>query len=197
MSLRRLLFLLPVLIFVGVGIGLAVGLTRDPSTLPSALIDHPVPTFELPPIAGRAGPGFSSADLEGGVSLVNVFASWCVPCRVEHPLLMALADQGVTIYGINYKDPADKAAGWLAELGDPYRAIGADQDGRVAIDWGVYGVPETFVIDRAGRIRYRFVGPLQPRDIEEILRPMLEQLEREKPRDPLLRVGDPDPGAPD
>jgi cytochrome c biogenesis protein CcmG, thiol:disulfide interchange protein DsbE len=197
MSLRRLLFLLPVLIFVGVGIGLAVGLTRDPGTLPSALLDQPVPTFELPPIAGRDGRGFSSADLEGRVSLVNVFASWCVPCRVEHPLLMALADDGVAIYGIDYKDPADKAAGWLAELGDPYRAIGADQDGRVAIDWGVYGVPETFVIDREGRIRYRFVGPLQQRDIEETLRPMLAQLEREAPRDPLLRVGKSDPEAPD
>jgi cytochrome c biogenesis protein CcmG, thiol:disulfide interchange protein DsbE len=197
MDLRRLLFLLPVLIFIGVGIGLAVGLTRDPSTLPSALIDQPVPSFELPPIAGREGPGFGSADLVGGVSLVNVFASWCVPCRVEHPLMMALADDGVAIYGIDYKDPAEQAAAWLAELGDPYRAIGADRDGRVAIDWGVYGVPETFVIDRAGRIRYRFVGPLQRRDIEETLRPLLEQLEREKPRDPLMRVGNPEPGAPE
>jgi cytochrome c biogenesis protein CcmG, thiol:disulfide interchange protein DsbE len=176
MSFRRFLFLLPVLIFVGVGIGLAVGLTRDPSTLPSPLIDKPVPTFELPSLAGRAGPGFSSADLEGRVSLVNVFASWCVPCRVEHPLLMALAEDGVAIYGIDYKDPADKAAGWLAELGDPYRAIGADQDGRVAIDWGVYGVPETFVVDREGRIRHRHVGPLQPRDIEETIRPLLAEL---------------------
>jgi cytochrome c biogenesis protein CcmG, thiol:disulfide interchange protein DsbE len=175
-SLRRFLFLLPVLIFVGVGIGLAVGLTRDPSTLPSPLIDKPVPTFELPPLAGRNGPGFSSADLEGQVSLVNVFASWCVPCRVEHPLLMALAEDGVAIYGIDYKDPADKAAGWLAELGDPYRAIGADQDGRVAIDWGVYGVPETFVVDREGRIRHRHVGPLQPRDIEKTIRPLLAEL---------------------
>jgi cytochrome c biogenesis protein CcmG/thiol:disulfide interchange protein DsbE len=189
MDLRRLLFLLPVLIFIGVGIGLAVGLTRDPSTLPSALIDKPVPTFELPPIAGRDGPGFSSADLAGRVSLVNVFASWCVPCRVEHPLLMALADEGVAIYGIDYKDPADKAAGWLAELGDPYRAIGADQDGRVAVDWGVYGVPETFVIDRDGRIRHRHVGPLQPRDIEETIKPLLEHLGREQERDPLLRTG--------
>jgi cytochrome c biogenesis protein CcmG/thiol:disulfide interchange protein DsbE len=197
MNLRRFLFLLPVLIFVGIGVGLAVGLTRDPGTLPSVLIDQPVPTFELPPIARRGGPGFGSADLKGQVSLVNVFASWCVPCRVEHPLLMALADDGVTIYGIDYKDPADEAAGWLAERGDPYRAIGADQDGRVAIDWGVYGVPETFVIDREGRIRYRFVGPLQPRDIDETLRPMLDQLERQEPRDPLLRVGDPDPGAPE
>jgi cytochrome c biogenesis protein CcmG/thiol:disulfide interchange protein DsbE len=176
MDLRRLLFFLPVVIFIGVGIGLAVGLTRDPGQLPSALIDQPVPAFELPPIDGRDGPGFSSADLAGRVSLVNVFASWCVPCRVEHPLLMALADEGVAIYGIDYKDPADKAAGWLAEFGDPYRAIGADQDGRVAIDWGVYGVPETFVVDAEGRIRHRHVGPLQPRDIEETIKPLLAEL---------------------
>jgi cytochrome c biogenesis protein CcmG/thiol:disulfide interchange protein DsbE len=176
MVLRRVLFLLPALIFVGVGIGLAVGLTRDPSTLPSALIDKPVPTFQLPPIAGRDGEGFSSADLEGEVSLVNVFASWCVPCRVEHPLLVALAEEGVPIYGINYKDPAHKASEWLAELGDPYRAIGADTQGRVAIDWGVYGVPETFVVDGEGRIRHRHVGPLQRRDVEETIRPLLAEL---------------------
>jgi cytochrome c biogenesis protein CcmG, thiol:disulfide interchange protein DsbE len=176
MDLRRLLFLLPAFIFVGVGIGLAVGLTRDPSTLPSALIDKPVPMFELPPLAGRDGPGFSSADLGGRASLVNVFASWCVPCRVEHPLLMALADDGVPIYGINYKDPAEQANGWLAELGDPYSAIGADAQGRVAIDWGVYGVPETFVVDAEGRIRHRHVGPLQPRDVEETIKPLLAEL---------------------
>jgi cytochrome c biogenesis protein CcmG/thiol:disulfide interchange protein DsbE len=176
MGHRRLLFLLPAFIFAGVGIGLAVGLTRDPSTLPSALIDKPVPAFELPPLPGRAGPSFSSADLGGHVSLVNVFASWCVPCRVEHPLLMSLADDGVPIYGINYKDPAERANGWLAELGDPYRAIGADTQGRVAIDWGVYGVPETFVVDTGGRIRHRHVGPLQPRDVEETIKPLLAEL---------------------
>ena len=135
-----------------------------------------MPAFELPPLAGRDGPGFSSADLGGRVSLVNVFASWCVPCRVEHPLLMALADDGVPIYGINYKDPAEQANGWLAELGDPYRAIGADTQGRVAIDWGVYGVPETFVVDTEGRIRHRHVGPLQPRDVEETIKPLLAEL---------------------
>jgi cytochrome c biogenesis protein CcmG, thiol:disulfide interchange protein DsbE len=184
MTWRRLLFLLPVLIFVGVGIGLAVGLTRDPSTLPSALIDKPVPTFELPPIEGMPGEGLSSADLKGEVSLVNVFASWCVPCRAEHPLLMALAERGVVINGIDYKDPAEQAARWLDELGNPFARIGADRDGRVAIDFGSYGVPETFVIDRAGRIRHRHVGPLQPRDVEETLLPMLEDL-----KDPLEQAG--------
>jgi cytochrome c biogenesis protein CcmG/thiol:disulfide interchange protein DsbE len=173
---KRLLFLIPVLVFIGVGIGLALGLTRDPSVLPSALIDKPVPDFELPPIEGLDGPGLSTEDLEGEVSLVNVFASWCVPCRVEHPLLERLAEQGVTIYGINYKDPADKAAAWLGEMGNPYAKIGADRSGRVAIDWGVYGVPETFVIDRHGRIRHRHVGPLQARDLDGMILPMLAEL---------------------
>ena len=176
MTFRRLLYLIPVLLFVGVGIGLAVGLTRDPSVLPSALLDKPVPAFELPPIEGRGGEGLSSVDLAGGVSLVNVFASWCVPCRAEHPLLMALAERGVAIYGINYKDGPEQASAWLDELGDPFRKIGADRDGRVSIDWGVYGVPETFVIDANGRIRHKFVGPLQPRDLEQTLLPMVAEL---------------------
>jgi cytochrome c biogenesis protein CcmG/thiol:disulfide interchange protein DsbE len=187
MAWRRILYLLPVLIFIGVGIGLAVGLTRDPSTLPSALIDRPVPTFELPAIEGMPGEGLSSADLRGEVSLVNVFASWCVPCRAEHPLLMGLAERGVVINGIDYKDPAEQAAGWLEDLGNPFARIGADRDGRVAIDFGVYGVPETFVIDREGRIRHRHVGPLQARDLEETLLPLLERLGREQ--DPLQEAG--------
>jgi cytochrome c biogenesis protein CcmG/thiol:disulfide interchange protein DsbE len=187
MAWRRILYLLPVLIFIGVGIGLAVGLTRDPSTLPSALIDRPVPAFELPAIEGMPGEGLSSGDLEGQVSLVNVFASWCVPCRAEHPLLMGLAERGVVINGIDYKDPADQAARWLEDLGNPFARIGADRDGRVAIDFGVYGVPETFVIDREGRIRHRHVGPLQARDLEETLLPMLERLGREQ--DSLQEAG--------
>lgn len=174
--MKRLLFLLPVVLFVVVGMGLAVGLTRDPGVLPSVLIDRQVPEFELPPMAGRDGPGLSSADLQGGPSLVNVFASWCVPCRVEHPLFMRLAEQGVTIYGINYKDPPEQAAQWLADLGDPYAAIGADRSGRVAIDWGVYGIPETFVIDAHGRIRHKHVGPLQASDIDQTILPMLAEL---------------------
>jgi cytochrome c biogenesis protein CcmG, thiol:disulfide interchange protein DsbE len=176
MSFRRLLYLLPVLVFIGVGIGLAVGLTRDPGVLPSALLDRPVPAFELPPIEGRGGDGLSSQDLAGDVALVNVFASWCVPCRAEHPVLMGLAERGVPIYGINYKDRPEPASAWLAELGDPFRRIGADRDGRVSIDWGVYGVPETFVIGPDGRIRHKFVGPLQPRDVEEILLPLIAEL---------------------
>jgi cytochrome c biogenesis protein CcmG/thiol:disulfide interchange protein DsbE len=176
MALRRILYLLPVLIFIGVGIGLAVGLTRDPGTLPSALIDRPVPTFELPAIEGMPGEGLRNTDLEGEVSLVNVFASWCVPCRAEHPLLMGLAERGVVINGIDYKDPAEQAARWLEDLGNPFARIGADRDGRVAIDFGVYGVPETFVIDKAGRIRFRHPGPLTPDLVNTEIRPLLAEL---------------------
>jgi cytochrome c biogenesis protein CcmG/thiol:disulfide interchange protein DsbE len=173
--MRRLLYLIPVVVFVAVGIGLAVGLTRDPGTLPSALLDRPVPEFELPGLNG--GEGLSSQDLQGRVALVNVFASWCVPCRVEHPVLMRLAEEGVPIFGINYKDPADKAQAWLAELGDPFEKIGVDRNGRVGIEWGVYGVPETFVIDAQGRIRHRHVGPIQARDLKRTLLPILAELQ--------------------
>jgi cytochrome c biogenesis protein CcmG, thiol:disulfide interchange protein DsbE len=172
--MRRLLYLIPVVVFAAVGIGLAVGLTRDPGTLPSALVDRPVPQFELPALEGADG--LSDADLKGRVSLVNVFASWCVPCRVEHPVLMRLAEQGVPIFGINYKDPPDQAKAWLAEFGDPFEKIGADRNGRVGIEWGVYGVPETFVVDAEGRIRHRHVGPIQARDLEQTLLPILAEL---------------------
>lgn len=175
---RRLGYVLPVLVFVLVGIGLGVGLTRDPSTLPSALIGKPVPTFELPPIAGTDGAGFSNEDLEkpGRPKVVNVFASWCVPCRAEHPLITRVAREGFLVYGLNYKDRAADVTSWLAELGDPYTEIGADVNGRVAIDWGVYGVPETFVIDDSGNIVHKKVGPLSARDVEETLLPLLEEL---------------------
>ncbi len=148
---------------------------KDISVVPSALIDKPVPPFTLPPIEGR-NDGFASTDLAGKVALVNVFASWCVPCRAEHPILMRLSREGVPVYGINHKDKAEDARRFLAELGNPYRRIGADIDGRVSIDWGVYGYPETFVIDRAGRIRYKHIGPIMPRDLEELIRPILERL---------------------
>jgi cytochrome c biogenesis protein CcmG/thiol:disulfide interchange protein DsbE len=177
MMKKRLLYLVPAAVFLIVGVGLAIGLTRDPSELPSALLDHPAPAFELPPIEGREGDGLTRADLEGGGPvLVNVFASWCIPCRVEHPFLERLAEEGVTIYGINYKDPPAQARAWLEELGDPFARIGADRNGRVGIEWGVYGVPETFVVDGDGRIRHKHVGPLQPRDWERTIGPLLEEL---------------------
>jgi cytochrome c biogenesis protein CcmG/thiol:disulfide interchange protein DsbE len=178
---RGLFFLVPLLLFAVVGGFLAVGLTRDPQKLPSALIDKPVPEFSLPPLAGRAGGGdggLSRADLagSGGPVLVNVFASWCMPCRIEHPLLARLAEQGAVVHAINYKDQPENAAAWLKELGDPYRRIGSDRDGRAGIEWGVYGVPETFVVDRAGKIVHKHVGPLMARDIERTILPLLEKL---------------------
>jgi cytochrome c biogenesis protein CcmG, thiol:disulfide interchange protein DsbE len=176
MTVRRRLFVLPVLAFLGISVGLAIGLTRDPSTLPSALLDKPAPVFDLPTVPGRDGEGLSTDDLRGQVSLVNIFASWCGPCRVEHPLLTRLADQGITVHGINYKDNPEAARAFLEELGDPYRRVGFDESGRVAIDWGVYGVPETYVVNAEGRIVHRHVGPLMPRDVQETILPLLEEL---------------------
>lgn len=175
---RALVYVLPAAVFVLVAVFLAIGLTRDPHTLPSALVGKAAPEFALPPLPGRDQHGFSRADLVGGDGpvLVNVFASWCVPCRIEHPVLGRLAEQGVTIHGINYKDRPEDVQAWLKELGDPFARIGADRNGRVGIDWGVYGVPETFVVDREGRIAHRHVGPLMPRDVERTILPLLEKL---------------------
>jgi cytochrome c biogenesis protein CcmG/thiol:disulfide interchange protein DsbE len=176
---RVLLFLVPLLLFVAVGAFLGVGLTRDPQKLPSALLDKPAPEFSLPALPGRpAADGLSRADLAGGSGpvLVNVFASWCLPCRIEHPLLARLAEQGAVVHAINYKDRPEDAVAWLKELGDPYRKIGSDRDGRVGIEWGVYGVPETFVVDKAGNIVHKHVGPLMARDIERTILPLLEKL---------------------
>ena len=141
--------------------------------MPSALLGKPVPDFALPPVLGREE-GLSTQDLIGHVSLVNVFASWCVPCRAEHPLFMELSATGeVPLYGINYKDPPDQARAWLDELGDPYARIGADINGRAGIEWGVYGVPETYVIAPDGTIAYRHVGPITRAILQETLLPIV------------------------
>ncbi len=174
----RLAFALPLLAFIAVAVWVAVPLLRgdDPHRLPSTLIDRPAPDFALPPLPGRTD-GFSRADLGGQVAVVNVFASWCVPCLAEHPVLTRLArEQGVTVFGINYRDRAEDALAWLERNGDPYARIGADTEGRAAIDWGVYGVPETFVIDRAGQVRYRWAGPLTPQLVTETLLPLINRL---------------------
>ena len=172
---RRLGYLLPVALFLVVAGFLGVGLLLSPRIIPSALIDKPVPVFDLPPIEGRPL-GLKTDDLKGQVSLVNVFASWCGPCRVEHPLLMELKRKGVVpIHALNYKDTAANARALLAETGDPYERIGVDRDGRTGIEWGVYGVPETFVVDAHGRIVYKHVGPLMPFDIQEKLLPAIEK----------------------
>ncbi len=172
----RPIFVLPIVVLAALGVLLAVGLTLNPREIPSPLIGKPVPDFQLPPVQGRTL-GLATADLKGEVSLVNVFASWCVACRDEHPLLLRLkANSVVPIHGLNYKDAPKDAAEWLDTLGDPYTRTGADLNGRVGIEWGVYGVPETFVIDRDGRIRYKHIGPISERDWQEKLRPLIERL---------------------
>ena len=178
-SLLRLLA--PLVAVTGLIALLAIGLGHDPREIPSVLIGKPVPKFSLPAVRGRS-PGLSSADLKGQVSLVNVFASWCVACKEEHPVLMQMKREGlVPIHGLNYKDQPADAQNWLDEMGDPYTRTGADIDGRVAIDWGVYGVPETFVIDREGRIAFKQIGPVTPKLVEETLRPLIAKLRGEKP----------------
>jgi len=191
---RRTALLVPLLLFVGLVVIFAIGLTRNPRELPSPLIGKPVPEFALPPVKGRTL-GLASTDLRAGeVSIVNVFASWCVPCRIEHPIFLQLQREGlVPIYGINYKDRPEDAARWLDELGDPYARTGADLDGRVAIDWGVYGVPETFVIDRHGRIAYKQIGPITPAVLEARLRPLIATLRAEG--GPRTTAPDPRGGA--
>jgi len=169
---------LPLVLFFGLVLAFAVRLDRDPSKIPSALIGKSVPVFSLPPVKGREL-GLSSADLNGEVSLVNVFASWCVACREEHPLLMRLkADGAVPVHGLDYKDEPDNAARWLNSMGEPYTRTGADRDGRVAINWGVYGVPETFVITKDGRIAHKHIGPLTAKDLEETVVPLMHRLQR-------------------
>ncbi len=176
MVVARLRYALPVGVFAVLAVALAVGLTLKPGDIPSVLIDQPVPLFDLPPVEGRER-GLSSADLKGEVRLVNFFASWCIPCRAEHPLLNRLtAEDVVPVYGINYKDkPADVRA-WLDRLGDPYARSGADLDGRVGIEWGVYGLPETFVVDRDGRIVYKHIGQIRREDLEGKILPIVERL---------------------
>lgn len=183
---RLWLAAIPVVVFAFMVLLFWKGLSGNPSELPSALIGKPVPAFSLPAIEGLAIPGFDSAGLkQGRVTLVNIWASWCGPCRIEHPLLMELSKRGdIRLYGLNYKDDPANAQHFLETLGQPYAAAGADIDGRAGVDWGVYGVPETFVIDGQGFIRFKFVGPLSPDAISAVLNPEIE-----KARTPLGASG--------
>lgn len=176
--MRRLLFILPVGLLAVLLVGFMAGLRRDPSILPSMLIGKPLPGFALPAV--RAGDqGFASAQLAGQPALVNVFASTCGPCLIEHPLLLRLKAQGVMVAGIDWKEPADRGAAWLAQHGDPYVLAGADPDGRAGIDLGVSGTPETFVLDRHGRVRYRVVGAITPDIWTATVGPLLDRLRAE------------------
>ena len=175
---RILVAAVPLLVAVGLGVFLWEGLYLNPREIPSALIGKPAPAFDLPPLPGRE-PGLSADALKGEVSLVNVFASWCVACRIEHPLLLRLKEeQAVPIHGLNYKDEPQAALSWLAQHGDPYARIGADRSGRTGIDFGVYGVPETFVVDKAGVIVCKQIGPISERDWTRKLKPAIEAARR-------------------
>jgi cytochrome c biogenesis protein CcmG/thiol:disulfide interchange protein DsbE len=179
---RRLVVLLPLAVFAGLVLLFLFRLySGDPSVIPSALIGHPAPQTKLPPVAGleRDGtpvPGIDPESFKGAVTVVNVWASWCVPCHDEAPLLMQLAqDDRFRLIGINYKDQPDNARRFLGRYGNPFAAAGADESGRAAIEWGVYGVPETFVVGRDGRIAYKLVGPIGPDNLAAVLKPQIEK----------------------
>jgi cytochrome c biogenesis protein CcmG/thiol:disulfide interchange protein DsbE len=173
--------LLPLAVFLVLAVFLGIGLTRDPRKLPSNLLDRPAPRFTLQQVAAP-DKTFSPADMQGQVWLLNVWASWCVACRVEHPLLMEMARANtVPVVGLDYKDKPQDALKFLARHGNPYQVSALDLDGRVGIDYGVYGVPETFVIDQQGRIRYKHVGPITPESLEKEILPVLAELRRPSP----------------
>jgi len=179
---RRVIVLLPLAIFLGLAVLFFLRLgAGDASRIPSALIGREAPATDLPPVTGleRNGkpiPGIVTEDFKGAVTVLNVWASWCVPCHDEAPLLMRLAgDARIRLVGINYKDQADNARRFLGRYGNPFAASGADTNGRAAIEWGVYGVPETFIVGRDGRIAYKLVGPITPENLESVMRPQIEK----------------------
>ncbi|NIY75564.1 DsbE family thiol:disulfide interchange protein [Thalassospira sp. HF15] len=176
--MRFSIAVIPLVLFAALAGVFLLNIDKDSSVVPSVLIDKPAPEFSLPPLPGR-DKGLSRADLtKGEVSVLNVFASWCIPCRAEHPLIKRLSHEAnVPVYGLNYKekDPRDGVK-WLAELGDPYASVGMDLSGRTGIDFGVYGVPETFIIDGNGQIRYKHVGPVTVEVLEKVLLPKIEEI---------------------
>ena len=172
-------YLIPLVLFVVLVFFLAIGLNRDPHEVPSPLIDKPAPAFSLPQLS-EPTKTFSAAEMRGKVWVLNVWASWCVTCRDEHPLLIQYAkSNAVPIYGLNYKDQREDALAWLGELGDPYVLSAADLDGRVAIDYGVYGAPETYVIDQTGTIRFKQIGPVTPDVWTKQILPLVQELNRQ------------------
>mgnify|MGYP003576161085 CR=1 FL=1 len=176
--MNRLLFIAPVALFLMLVLAFGFGLTRDPSRLPSTLIDKPLPAFQLPGLAAGDA-GLSSERIRGEPALLNLFASWCLPCRVEHPLLLKLAGEGVPIYGIDWKEPAADGAAYIQRHGNPFRAIGNDANGRAGIDLGTTGVPETYIVDGKGRVRYKHIGPITEHDWQDVLKPMMDRVRAE------------------
>ena len=171
-------YLLPLGIFVLLVFLLGVGLSLNPREVPSPLIGKPAPAFQLPQLHDPAK-SFSPKELQGKVWVLNVWASWCVACREEHPVLTALARSGIApVYGLNYKDQRNEAIEWLRRFGDPYQASLFDADGRVGIDYGVYGVPETYVIDKQGVIRYKRIGPVTPEIVKQKIAPLILEINR-------------------
>lgn len=173
---RFILLFTPLIALVALVAVFALNIDRDPNYIPSVLLNKPVPDVSLPMLLldGFDNPGIQPDDFLGQVTVVNVFASWCVPCRDEHPLLVELGEQGVLLYGINHKDTLENVGAFLAELGNPYDRIGEDPNGRASIEWGVYGVPETFVVNAKGIITYKHIGPLSRQSFENSLLPAIE-----------------------
>ena len=179
--MNRLLFIVPVIAFLALVGFFGFGLTQDPKALPSQLIDRPLPQFVLPGIADvpGGGPGFASAALKGEPALLNIFASWCAACPQEHPVLTRITDEGYPVYGIAWKDKPKDSRDWLGRFGDPYKAVAADENGRTAIDLGVTGVPETFIVDKQGRVRFKQIGPISPEIWEGTIKPLMQKLRTE------------------
>jgi len=174
--LKSLKFLIPLAIFLVLAGFLAVGLNLNPREVPSPLIGKPAPAFELTKL-DAADQKLKRDDLLGKVWVLNVWASWCAPCREEHPLVVAFAKKKLSpVYGLNYKDQRPAGLGFLRQLGDPYEASLFDADGRVGIDYGVYGVPETFVVDKQGIIRFKHIGPLNPDVLRDKIEPLVKEL---------------------
>jgi cytochrome c biogenesis protein CcmG, thiol:disulfide interchange protein DsbE len=178
--MNKLSAFLPLVLFAVFAAALDFGLNRDPSFIPSVVIDRKMPNFALPPLK-KDGNGFSLEDLSGRVTLVNIFASWCGVCGVEHPTLMRLSrERAIAIFGVDWKDAPSDGTAWIAKNGNPYERTGSDENGRLAIDLGVTGAPETFVVDRTGRIRYKQVGAITTEIWQEKLAPMIAKLEKEQ-----------------
>ncbi len=176
--MNRLKLFIPLAIFAVLAVLFWRGLSLDPTAMPSSRVGDPMPAFNLPTVRD-ASAEVTQDTLKGEVSLVNVWATWCAACRIEHPFLVRLAEQGMPIYGVNYKDDVEEAKRWLAELHDPYRLSVVDQDGRLGVDLGVFGAPETYVVDKQGVIRHRHVGIIDQRVWDEELGPLVERLKAE------------------
>ena len=176
--MHRLIFILPIIAFAGLAAFLGFGLTQDPKELPSQLIDRPLPEFVLPGIEAGS-PGLASASFRGEPRLLNIWASWCAACPQEHPVLERIAAEGFPVYGIAWKDKPEDSRAFLARYGDPYSGMGSDFPGRTAIDLGVTGAPETFVVDKKGRVRFKQIGPISPEVWEGQIKPLMQQLRAE------------------